>query len=67
MISRTIADNLCLLAYQQIAKGPLSLTVFLFGKKAEARCGTIKTVCLSKNKTISAATLHSFSAKMYSG
>ncbi|MBW4885559.1 MAG: hypothetical protein KZY76_07935 [Bacillus sp. (in: Bacteria)] len=67
MISRTIADNLCLLAYQQIAKGPLSLTVFLFGKKAEADAADIKIVCLSKNKTISAATLHSFSAKMYSG
>lgn len=67
MISRTIADNLCLLAYQQIAKGPLSLTVFLFGKKAEADAADVKTVCLSKNKTISAATLHSFSAKMYSG
>ena len=62
MISRTIADNLCLLAYQQIAKGPLSLTVFLFGKKAEADAADIKTVC-RQTVLISAASASAFFPK----
>ncbi|MDI5790846.1 hypothetical protein PO124_27880 [Bacillus licheniformis] len=61
MISRTIADNLCILAYQQIAKGPLSLTVLL-SEKAEADAADVKPFVFQK-QTITADTLHSFSAK----
>ncbi|XBO87081.1 hypothetical protein AAGG52_08765 [Bacillus licheniformis] len=50
MISRTIADNLCLLAYQQIAKGPLSLTVLLFAKKRKQMRQMSKPFVFQKTK-----------------
>ncbi|MED2978258.1 hypothetical protein P4284_16340 [Bacillus swezeyi] len=64
LLSRNIAGNLCLLAYQQVAKGPLSYTAFTFAKKAAvAALSDLKTVCLHENQKNAAAILASFSEK----
>ncbi|MFN2745912.1 MULTISPECIES: hypothetical protein [Bacillus] len=62
LLSRKIARNLCLLAYQQAAKGPLSYTGSAFSRKAaEADASDLNTVCLHGSQKISASALAGFS------